>query len=81
MASTEVLRSVLRDVALEGAVVISKRKLLWLLGWGQDRKTAWGDLLVHWKHVEPDQQLHLVEVGDKIVMMLKPAGKIEALRA
>lgn len=74
-ASTEILRSLLRDVALEGVAVIPKRKLLWLLGWGQDRKAAWSDLAKHWDEVEPAEVLHLVEIADKIVLTLPPGPK------
>lgn len=73
-ASTEIVRSLLKDVALSGAVVIPKKKLLWLLGWAQDREGAWSDLLKHWAEVET-QPLHGIEVGDKIVLVAPPFGK------
>jgi hypothetical protein len=79
-ASTEILRSLLRDVALDGAVIISKRKLLWLLGWGQDRKAAWSDLAGHWEQVEPAQKLHLAEVADRIVLALKPTSDFQPIK-
>ncbi|MFZ2029464.1 MAG: hypothetical protein WAU68_04080 [Vitreimonas sp.] len=64
-----VLRSFLKDVLLSGVGVISTRKLLWLIGWGQDRPGAWRDLLDHWKEVggEPGA-LRGLEINDMIVL-------------
>jgi hypothetical protein len=45
------VRSLLKDVTLDGAVIIDKRKLLWLLGWGQDRPGAWEELLGLWTEI------------------------------
>ncbi|MFY9894634.1 MAG: hypothetical protein WAK63_10950 [Xanthobacteraceae bacterium] len=72
-ASTETLRSLLKDVALHGAIIIPKKKLLWLLGWAQDRAGAWSDLLTHWHEIET-QPLHGIEVWDKIVLSMPTAG-------
>lgn len=75
--STELIRSLLKDVQLGGAVVIPKKKLLWLLGWAQDRPGAWTDLLVHWREVESQLPLKGIEIGDKIVLAVPPFGKLE----
>lgn len=71
MAHADELKSILKDVALEGAVVINKRKLLWLLGWGQDRPGAWSGLLDLWEAINEDRgKLMGLEVGDKIVLTM-----------
>jgi len=70
-SSTEV-RSFLKDVSIFGVMVITKRKLLWMLGWGQDRPDAWGDLLSHWKEIGDSNPLYGIEVHDKVVLMTKP---------
>ena len=44
-------RSFLKDVFLSGVGVMDKRKLLWLLGWGQDRPGAWKELLDLWEEI------------------------------
>ena len=72
------VKSLLKDVALNGVVVVSKRKLLWLLGWGQDREGAWRDLLIHWKAIgEAEEKLHGIEVYDKIILSMPSGGKFE----
>jgi hypothetical protein len=69
MASTEILQSLLNDVRTFGPVIIDKRKLLYLLGWAQDRGGAWTNLISHWEAVhEESQSLHGVEIWDKIVL-------------
>jgi hypothetical protein len=66
--STEV-RSLLKDLSLAGALIVPKKKLLWMLGWGQDRPGAWATLVDHWKELgENPNNLHGVEVHDKIVL-------------
>ncbi len=72
------LRSLLKDVELNGVVVIAKKKLLWLLGWGQDREGAWKDLLSQWVEINPDRgALHGIEMWDKIVLTMPPASKVK----
>lgn len=71
-AEATLVRSLLKDVALEGALVIEKRKLLWLLGWGQDRGGAWEELLTYWREIGQDKDaLHGFEAHGKIVLTLK----------
>ena len=63
------LRTVLLDVALEGAAIISKPKLVWYLGRGQDRPSAWAELLDEWVNLgQARDDLHGLEVFDKIVL-------------
>jgi hypothetical protein len=72
------LRSLLKDVEVNGVVVIAKKKLLWLLGWGQDREGAWKDLLNQWVEINPDRDaLHGIEMWDKIVLTMRPASKMK----
>ena len=67
------LRSLLKDVSLAGAIIIDKKKLLWLLGWGQDRAGAWKGLLEHWVELGEDEAtLYGMEVHDKIVLSWQP---------
>ena len=71
-AEASLVRSLLKDVALEGAVVVEKRKLLWMLGWGQDRSGAWDELLTHWREIGQERDtLYGYEVYGKIVLSLK----------
>ncbi len=70
-AEAALLRSLLKDVTLEGIVVTEKKKLLWMLGWGQDRAGAWAELLVHWKEIGQDKDtLYGFEVHGKIVLSM-----------
>lgn len=77
MASdSSALRSLLKDVALMGAILVPKKKLLWLLGWGQDRAGAWSDLLDMWEEIgEERDSLHGAEVSDLMFL-----GKGEKLK-
>ena len=72
MTDLPAVRSLLKDVALEGVQLIPKRKLLWLLGWGQDREGAWEDLLRQWVNngEERDSLMH-IEVAGKIVLTVR----------
>ncbi|WP_298214927.1 hypothetical protein [Acidocella sp.] len=63
------VRSLLKDLTLEGVIVIDKRKLLWLLGWSQDRPGAWAEMLDLWKELgQEPQNLKGSEIYDKIVL-------------
>jgi hypothetical protein len=63
------VRAILTEVAADGAIVISKRKLLMLLGKSHDRPTAWDVLLEIWKELEqPAKSLYGLQVLDKIVL-------------
>jgi len=74
-ADSNAVRSLLKDVALNGVVVINKRKLIWLLGWGQDRSGVWNDLLEFWDEIgDSRNDLHGLEVADKIVLSTMPNG-------
>jgi hypothetical protein len=70
--SSAEIRSLLKDVSLLGVIIISKKKLLWMLNWGQDRPGAWRDLLGHWKEIGDSDSLHGIEVADKVVLMVRP---------
>lgn len=73
-AEASLVRSLLKDVTLEGAVVVEKRKLLWLLGWGQDRSGAWDELLSHWLQIGQDRDtLYGCEVQGKVILSMKLA--------
>lgn len=72
------VRSLLKDVALNGVEVVPKRKLLWLLGWGQDRPGAWGALLDEWVEIgEKRAALQGVEVWGNIILTAAGTHKIE----
>ena len=75
MSYPELMKSHLRDVALEGAVLFQKRKLLWLMGWGQDREGVWSDVLNLWEAIgESRERLMGLEVNGHIVLTVTPAG-------
>jgi hypothetical protein len=66
------VRSLLKDVTLEGIVVIDKKKLLWLLGWGQDRPGVWAELLGLWTEIHQDRAtLRGCEIWGKIVLTME----------
>ena len=69
------VRSILKDVVLSGVAIVPKRKLLWLLGWAQDRPGAWATLLDHWEEIG-EERLSLCgqEVSDKIVLTITTSG-------
>lgn len=63
-------RSLLKDVMLHGTATIDKRKLLWLIGWAQDRPGAWADLLTIWEDIGGNRKALIgVEVDSSIVLM------------
>ena len=67
----EELRSLLKDVALNGTASIPKRKLLWMLGWQQEREGAWKELLDHWEEIgEKRSTLKGTEVGAFSIIIL-----------
>ena len=69
MAYTEIIRSLLNDVRTSGPVVIDKQKLLFLLGWGQDRGGAWADLIGHWEDLDEEPNTLLgMEIWNKMVL-------------
>jgi hypothetical protein len=71
------VRSLLFDVMYSGAAIVHKRKLLRLLGWVNDKQSAWSDLLDHWIEIGGEcENLCADEVLDKIVLSLKsPRGQ------
>ncbi len=72
MATGSEITSLLKDVTLEGAVIIPKKKLLWLVGAKADWPGAWEKLLGFWAEIEqaPDT-LYGIEVYDKIILSMK----------
>jgi hypothetical protein len=72
MASGSEITSLLKDVTLDGAVIISKRKLLWLIGAKADWPGAWEKLLGFWAEIDqPPDTLYGIEVSDKIILSLE----------
>ena len=77
---TAEIRSILKDVTITGSIIVSKKKLLWLLGWGQDRDGAWKDLLAHWKELgESEDSLIGSEVWSNIILTMKVDGSPEPI--
>ena len=71
----------LMDVALSGAAVIDKRKLLWMMGKGQDRPTAWATLLDVWEEVGMKRgDLDGIEVFGNIVLTRGPKTEIVSVK-
>jgi hypothetical protein len=69
------VRPLLKDVEIQGAVVVPKKKLLWLLGWGQDRSGAWKDLLAQWEELgQKKDLLYGLEVGEQIILICNQDG-------
>jgi hypothetical protein len=72
MPSSSEITSLLKDVTLEGAVIISKKKLLWLVGAKADWPGAWEKLLGFWAEMEqPVDTLYGIEVYDKVILSMK----------
>ena len=65
----QLVEALLMDAFLDGVTVISKKKLLWMLGWTNDKPKAWSGLLAHWERMghEPGD-LQGMEVGNRIVL-------------
>lgn len=64
------IRSLLKDVELNGTVTIPVKKLLWGVGWSQDRAGAWKDLLDIWVELgHPRDSLLVIAVADKTVLL------------
>jgi len=63
------VRSLLKSVELDGAVIIQKKKLLWLLGWSNDKPGAWKELLDHWAENDNKREtLQGLEAGQYLVL-------------
>jgi hypothetical protein len=78
MAYPDEVKSLLKDVILEGAVLVDKRKLLWLLGWGQDRTGAWDTLLGFWEAIgERRDSLMGLDVNGCILLATETKGRFE----
>lgn len=78
----DLLKSFLKDIELEGIAVIPKRKLLWLLGWGQDREDTWKDLLDYWNEVASKPvDLYFLEIDDKVALFTKPRAEIVTIQS
>lgn len=78
--NNDVLSAVLMDVSIQGAAVIDKRKLLWLMGKSHDRPTAWAMLLDQWEDIGKDRNdLIGCEVNGNIVLMLNCGTEVEAV--
>lgn len=73
MASTSPeARSLLKTVELDGVAVVQSRRILWALGWSQDRQGAWKDLLDLWCEMgQPPETLYAIAVSDKLVFLKK----------
>lgn len=74
------VRSLLKDVTLEGVAMIDKKKLLWLLGWGQDRPGAWEELLGLWTEIGQDRStLRGCEIWGKIILTMEKKATLSAV--
>ena len=75
------LRSWLKDVMLVGTGTIDKRKLLWMLGWAQDRPGAWADLLTTWADIGGgNTALTGIEAGNLIVLFSNNENAVEKVK-
>jgi hypothetical protein len=68
MTMNETLRNIFFDILIDGAVMLEKRRLIWVLGWGQDRPGAWRDLLDRWNQFAAGQKLSVAAVADKVIL-------------
>jgi len=68
------LKAFLMDVIVDGAGIIEKRKLVWLLGRSNARPAVWEELIAQWEDLgmEPDD-LQGAEVFGNIVLARAPA--------
>lgn len=65
-------RSILKTVELDGAAVVQQKRILWAIGWAQNRPGAWKDLLDLWVEMGNERDsLNAVAVADKIVLIAK----------
>lgn len=73
----DVLISILMDVAVEGSAIIDKRKLLRLMGKGQDRPAVWEELVEQWEELGGDGgEFYGAEVQGKMIFF-RGAAKVE----
>jgi hypothetical protein len=74
------VRSLLKDVTFDGVIIVEKKKLLWLLGWSQDRAGAWAELLTLWKEIGQDPaSLRGCEIWGKIVLTMEKKAEYSAV--
>lgn len=78
--ANDFLIAFLMDVIADGAAIIDKRKLLWLMGKAQDRAAVWDELLGHWEELgmERDDLLG-AEVHGKMVF-LRSSASVEPVK-
>jgi hypothetical protein len=70
MTASSEIHSLLMEVSLSGAAIIPKAKLLWNLGWAQERPGAWRTLLDYWGELGGDPKgLHAIEASDMIILL------------
>jgi hypothetical protein len=67
--------SLLMDVQIKGSTTVDKRKLLWMMGKGQDRPSAWRDLLDLWEELGMERSdLHGYELRGYITLIAEEPG-------
>jgi hypothetical protein len=64
----ETLQSMFHTIMLEGSVTIPKKRLIWALGWGQDRPGVWRDLIVEWAKMGTGHELSAALVWDRVIL-------------
>ena len=67
--SSDVLSALFLDIYCQGAIIIDKRKLLGLMGKGQDRPSAWEHLLDLWEEAGYDRSTLSGAEYDKNVIL------------
>jgi hypothetical protein len=77
----QLVEATLFEAILEGVAVVSKKKLLWMLGWTNDKPKAWSDLRQHWERMGRNpKELHCTEIRDKVLIIsVAQADKPEVL--
>ena len=68
-------RSILKTVELEGVAVIQQKRLLWAIGWSQDRPGAWKELLDLWEEMGHERDT-LIGVASMDKLVFFPRGNL-----
>lgn len=81
MPMTETLQNLFHEVMIKGSVTLHKKRLLWMLGWGQDRPGAWKDLLAHWERAGTGHELSAAVIWDRVILTMVREPKFEKVAA
>jgi hypothetical protein len=77
---TETLKNLFHDIMLDGSATLPKKRLLWILGWGQDRPSAWTELQERWKEMATGHDLAVAIVWQNVILTMARDAQFQPLQ-